>query len=1370
MGRQAGSIIVGAALTAATFGIGAIAVGANIFTQAAIGFALGAAMGGLGLLLAEKGPKRAAQKEGDINVTTSIRNLPVPVAFGRCRVAGNFLRLGTFFRVKTKRNDNGGRVYLIHAIIGLCEGPIKYWGNVRQDGKTLQELAEEVYEGDPDRFNVDLMLASDDDAGLPDVSGSDVDIVPTVLTGGVTNDDGDLRAYFDNVENPVPWRNTAKVFVDTCCGYQPSLVSINGDLVGPDFCIRRTASTSGSNFGESIAIGWTANTLFYDAYTQRIYYTVSGCTAISEPWGLMRIHRFNAAGHQHTAPPTAVTDSVTKAWYLGRHDILVMQDPNVEERFWVGYWGISRASSEWKFFTPHPDYQVAITADHLDEMSGILHTYHYGGAGHYIMRWNLLTGRVDKIEVANTDTVTAFMYSPDFHCYIFATDDGVNTHLIMADPETGDQFHDTTTPTMTLIRGLCVSGSRIGIIRAGAFLYYNPDDGSVSDVYGSSSTNPFVEGALGGIVLAAQNTWTCQIIMARYSVEQASLAFNMCIPSVPEDLEDVSANGSPDETEFQFTLDDLTCEPEIDVDLNKDWCRDWCWRTYGAFSQVTFDGRSSVAAAAFASLVDYKSIDPTIDDLDGVLIDTARWGAGVHVDLVSMQSFEALHAYCVGAIKFKSPQRTFSCTSSSSSSSSSSLSPGDQYCADYIRITIGGTLGPGNCACGEEVLGTFDLYPTTPPQGHPRAWGDDTWILYGDSGLWKLGPRCSEAPYCFRCLNTCPSQDEGNWHFDIISGQDCLKENLLVLVKLERFVVEGGAASSSESGGVVDNSVERYAERAKFDYFMDSEQSADSFLMNAVLPVVNGYVYFRDGMLHVGVNKPGGFPVWHFTEDEIMEDSAQIQYAARRGGTNRIRVQFTHVRDEYRKDFAEWNDEAAQNAIGRVRAETLSIDGIARHGHAEWIAKQIGDQLTASRRTLTFKTHYVAKALAVNDLIEVTHASLGLTRDKFKIVQIQEQDDGSVGVTAQEHRPVLENLRDEPPSPAPLKGPDDNGQTEPGFCENVEGSTGTGVVWFNGGAVYGPGDYTIGYITGAYKFRLDGGYAVEGYDLVYKDALSGGIVVIMECPAVANPDGGWDTAAAAIAANNGQIDAFTFNEVAPIGIHLRYAPKYTNGDEGNPVYELCLDQSGAGSGTGGNSGSGDGSDDDGSPGISSESSESSASSTQPPGCCVDGTCDEELNEAECILAGGEWCASGCANPCFDCTHNGTCESELDCDCADMPDSVSIQVAGFTTPWLQCFNGDWSLAKTGTCQWTLEDVGTCADTPGWEGSTSSISISSACGSNFAVVFTFNGCSWSFTVSLGSDYCLPPVGTVLNVVPNFCISETDDGDATVTITGY
>ncbi|HEV2294459.1 MAG TPA: hypothetical protein VGR35_11435, partial [Tepidisphaeraceae bacterium] len=137
----------------------------------------------------------------------------------------------------------------------------------------------------------------------------------------------------------------------------------------------------------------------------------------------------------------------------------------------------------------------------------------------------------------------------------------------------------------------------------------------------------------------------------------------------------------------------------------------------------------------------------------------------------------------------------------------------------------------------------------------------------------------------------------------------------------------------------------------------------------------------------------------------------------------------------------------------------------------------------------------LAYVFTPGDVVEFSHAGTASVRLKCRIVSLEEQQDKRVQIGAIEHSPALDALRNSVIAPPPgcigndcEPDEDDDGDTDPGFCEEARGATGSLPTWFNGGSTYAPGTYYVNYLSGAYKLTTAGGYAVEGYDLVTRDA------------------------------------------------------------------------------------------------------------------------------------------------------------------------------------------------------------------------------------------------------------------------------------------
>lgn len=219
--------------------------------------------------------------------------------------------------------------------------------------------------------------------------------------------------------------------------------------------------------------------------------------------------------------------------------------------------------------------------------------------------------------------------------------------------------------------------------------------------------------------------------------------------------------------------------------------------------------------------------------------------------------------------------------------------------------------------------------------------------------------------------------------------------------------------------------------------------------------------------------------------------------------------------------------------------------------HASALARTILDQASAARRHVETNVDHLAYLFTPGDLLEFTHGGTSSVRLKCRLVKIAESEDKRVQLAALEHNPTLDALRNSVIGSPPGcigsdcdEDEDDDGNTDPGTCEESRGGTGSVVAWFNGGAPYAPGTYFVHYLSGAYRLTPTGGYAVEGYDLVTRDA-DGTIRVLAPAPAVSNPTTGFATDTAAEDANDGESLELALPQIMNVGLRLRSGERRT---------------------------------------------------------------------------------------------------------------------------------------------------------------------------------------------------------------------------------
>lgn len=582
-----------------------------------IGAIVGAAIGALTLAIPIDKPK--GQKLQDIYYTTSIRNTVVALVLGRARASGNYLELGAFLGIKDKKkNQPGRRLRIMHAQVGLCEGPIQSAGNTHLDDKPLKEQARIEEFPVRERWPHPVW-----------------EIIFTL--GDKTETVNWLITDSESKINPpyIPYRDTATSIIHSVMGDSPRMANWTWDIAGPDLTVLRDGATADpTGLETSQACGG------YDGHTESFWFVPATSANVAGPYCLARVPR-SAVGRTYTQPPSAIVGTVLRAWYLGRHDLVVVQDPGDTNRFWFGRWGYTSTDPGWSSVVPAGPggaYANPILAHYLDELHGYLHTVHEDTVAgvRYIVRFNLLSGRVERLDTAlPAGTYKALLYSPDFDAYWVAT--STQLHMVEAH-ESGAILMSTSAVTTSSCIGLCVSGQRVGVITASGMTYFDPYESTSSATYGNNTAG-VGKGNFGSAVFAAQNSWTGQVTLIKNG---AALYLVNFIPSVPEHIEDVSAMGTAGEEEFQWVGGEAAYPAANAV---TDAFRDWSPREPAAWDLVALEGRSSVAAAMWATQVSEANLD------------SARWGAGSPPKYFHLPAFEHFHAYCVGAMRYATSER-----------------------------------------------------------------------------------------------------------------------------------------------------------------------------------------------------------------------------------------------------------------------------------------------------------------------------------------------------------------------------------------------------------------------------------------------------------------------------------------------------------------------------------------------------------------------------------------------------------------------------------------------------------------------------------------------------------------------------------------
>lgn len=1131
-------VAIPAVISAASYlvGPGGLATGFYGFSWGllAANVALGAAVGAIGLIAQNqaKGSKSGDREVNDILVSRAQRNIPVPVILGRGRIPGHYINLGNWWLIEEFGAHDGPTVFVANSVLAFGEGPMISLGNIHVNGSTFEDIGEDVDADDKEK-SVYLSLIFKPGTAVQDVdveyfdndgeihySGSFYDYIDDAFGHGT-----EQPAFSVTDRQKMTYGNTAIGLFRSIIGSNgPGFADVWGDAIGPDFTLRNSGECDEDDKNEF------PNSSFYDSHTEAYYTLLDSSDEAVDNLGMAK---FGATGaeREYQPVPDWFDDKAYQGWYLGRHDVLVFRDPSENARFAVGYWGIAADSDEWEKINIH-ELDGTWKGSHLDELHGILHVLLVVDDEVRLVRWHLLTGRVESFvtilqaEVGgNPIVVNAFMYSPDLASYVIHTD-----QELMLLSMSGQSISATTDLIDTATIGLCVSGRLVGVIDYAGLTYWDPLENSVLewseslDTYiertGSGPTHASVGGEDGlapgyltGLGQAIQNTRTGHVVLTHPTT---GARFTMFIPSVRESRRERSAMGSPDGEEWT---------PFADLPVEDNWWRDWSKRTTTEWERVRLEGNYSLAAALWASCVDVRRDNPE------EAFDSARWGGGFKSEHFDLGSFESLHYRCVSADRYvASDTRGFTgtlqvrfshtCDGSDETQTLEYVGENRWESASGSRLwlnSVGNAWYTTEYGSGDDPTDYDDYFLFVP---HWAASGVPFYAAKSNRS--SVPPQDGEA---WRGKGSCP--DDGD-RGDVIS-----------LIRLP---------SSSAP-----DSVYEYVERYKLDYVLDAQVPLSQLCGDVILRACNGWSTIIGGKYTVGITPPGALPVWHLRLDNFIEGQEPSLATGDQDPANKVLVEFANLTDEYRNDHADADDDFAIDVTGRAFNETVSARGVCRFGQAQRLALIMRDQAEIEQTILGATVDFSCWALTPGDVIAVTHPRLGLEEANFQIAELNEDEEGTLRITARKHEPLLVGLRQ---ADAKLPVPPGTGGSpplEPGTCERAIVSTGNGVVWFNNGAVYPDGDFVVNYVTSAVRVTALAGYAVDGYEIV--GLVDDEIVVLANAPGVPEPAGGWGTVSQAISANLGESVSFTTESIMPIGI--RGDGSYFPNPKGNTVFELC---------------------------------------------------------------------------------------------------------------------------------------------------------------------------------------------------------------------
>jgi hypothetical protein len=196
-----------------------------------------------------------------------------------------------------------------------------------------------------------------------------------------------------------------------------------------------------------------------------------------------------------------------------------------------------------------------------------------------------------------------------------------------------------------------------------------------------------------------------------------------------------------------------------------------------------------------------------------------------------------------------------------------------------------------------------------------------------------------------------------------------------------------------------------------------TQQSAAQH-MQELLALANSAFVWSDGLLKVvpfgdtaitanGVTfTPNVTPLYNLIDDDFIAaadtDPVLVKRKPQADAYNHIQLQFENRAKDYNADIAEAKDQTSIELTGLRTAPVMNAPHIKDAQVARTVVQLALQRQVYVRNTYEFYLGFRYVLLEPMDLVTLTDASLGLNQTTVRLVQIEEQDDGTFLCTAEE--------------------------------------------------------------------------------------------------------------------------------------------------------------------------------------------------------------------------------------------------------------------------------------------------------------------------------------------------------------------------------
>lgn len=155
----------------------------------------------------------------------------------------------------------------------------------------------------------------------------------------------------------------------------------------------------------------------------------------------------------------------------------------------------------------------------------------------------------------------------------------------------------------------------------------------------------------------------------------------------------------------------------------------------------------------------------------------------------------------------------------------------------------------------------------------------------------------------------------------------------------------------------------------------------------------------------VGSYAPNITPVFGLTDDDYIaagDDPVQVQRKSEADTYNHVRIEYADATREYNTAVAEAKDDESIARGGLRSKDSVKLNGITSANVARLVAQQILQREIAVRNTYEFVLDARHVRLEPMDYVTLTDSYLGLDKVVVRIIEIEEQDDDTLHIKAED--------------------------------------------------------------------------------------------------------------------------------------------------------------------------------------------------------------------------------------------------------------------------------------------------------------------------------------------------------------------------------